>query len=823
MMNNMRNFLFDAWIIDVMVHEKGILLWLKKKNGVVVRVIYEFHPSFYIIPIKQVSNDKIASNNVDYHKFITAMKAHPQIKSVVICKRRVKAEDSHFSQVIHIQVDSPFKFKKTVRQIQELEQFNFYNIDIPLTQMFFYETGLFPFAFCSFELKRKNMELIVNSIILKDSNESILYELPPLRVIWLEIEAKQFGLRIKGTDRLKNCKLSVDPSSVSIPLNSLFSSSEIGIDKHGIPQVIIEGENEKQIFLALQIAIKKIDPDVIFTSHGDEKLFPYLLARASYLHLDHYFSLSRDGASLKSTRFLKNGSNFFMSYGVVHHRSKSQFYLNGRLHIDSAIYGGLHFDDGNLFGLIEVSRVTYSPLQRLTRVTIGGALQSLQFYHAYALGILIPEIKKNSEDFRESGSLLSSDRGGHILNPKVGLFRRVAEIDFTSMYPALMVHYNVSPEIVNCKCCESSGIEVPGLDYHLCSNRKGIVPLSLRIPLTKRISYKNLSKNSNERDSKKFEKMEEALKWILVVCFGYLGFRNARFGRIEAHQTVCAYSRELLLNAMKICENHGLILIHGIVDSLYVRAPNSMDDETFQNECLEVVEEITQKSLIPIRYDPENDFFKFISFLPTKADPDVGALNRYWGMKQKGSIKVRGIELRRHDSPPIIKEFQQEMIETISSSPNVDNFGWLLSSRIVPVLLKYYRDLESRDVNPEKLAITIRVTRRFNEYKVQNYQAIAAKYLEQHGVSIRPGQKISFVIVKDKARNPQDRVLPLDIYHMKNASYDISKYKELIVRALINLLPYKIPKSIRRKLETLSGTQTRFKPKVQKPISAYFT
>ena len=823
MMNNMQNFLFDAWIIDVMVHEKGILLWLKKKNGVVVRAIYEFHPSFYIIPIKQVSDDKITSNNVDYRKFITAIKAHPQIKSATICKRRVKAEDSQFSQVIRIQVDSPFKFKKTIHQIQELERFNFYNIDIPLTQMFFYNTGLFPFAFCSFELKKSQTDLIVHSIVLKDSNESILYDFPPLRVIWLEIEVEQSGLRKKRTDRLKNCKLTVDPCSVNIPLNALFSSSAISIDKHGTPQVIIEGENEKQIFLALQIAIKKIDPDVIFTSHGDEELFPYLLSRASYLHLEHYFSLSRDGDSLKSTRFLKNGSNSFMSYGVVHHSSKSQFYLNGRLHIDSAIYGGLHFDDGNLFGLIEVARVTYSPLQRLTRVTIGGALQSLQFYHAYVLGILIPEIKKNSEDFRESINLLSSDRGGHILNPKVGLFRRVAEIDFTSMYPALMVHYNVSPEIVNCKCCASLKNKVPDLDYHLCSKRKGIVPLSLRVPLTKRICYKNLSRIKNERESKKYEKMEEALKWILVVCFGYLGFRNARFGRIEAHQTVCAYSRELLIEAMKICENHGLILIHGIVDSLYVRAPKSMDDDTFHKECLEVVEEITKNSLIPIRYEPENDFFKFISFLPTKADPNIGALNRYWGVKQKGTIKVRGIELRRHDSPPFIKKFQQEMIEAISSSSNVDNFKWLLSSSIVPILLKYYRDLESRDVNPEDLAITIRVTRRFNEYKVQNYQAIAAKYLEQHGVSIGPGQKISFVIVKDKARNPQDRVLPIDIYHMKNASYDISKYKELLVRALINLLPYKIPESIRSNLETSSGTQTRFNPKVQKPISAYFT
>jgi DNA polymerase-2 len=34
--------------------------------------------------------------------------------------------------------------------------------------------------------------------------------------------------------------------------------------------------------------------------------------------------------------------------------------------------------------------------------------------------------------------------------------------------------------------------------------------------------------------------------------------------------------------------------------------------------------------------------------------------NRYFGVFQSGEIKVRGIELRRHDTPDFIKELQQQ-------------------------------------------------------------------------------------------------------------------------------------------------------------------
>ncbi len=55
-----------------------------------------------------------------------------------------------------------------------------------------------------------------------------------------------------------------------------------------------------------------------------------------------------------------------------------------------------------------------------------------------------------------------------------------------------------------------------------------------------------------------FKARQNALKWILVTCFGYLGYKNARFGRIEAHEAVTAFGRDKLLTAKEICEERGM-------------------------------------------------------------------------------------------------------------------------------------------------------------------------------------------------------------------------------------------------------------------------
>ena len=68
-----------------------------------------------------------------------------------------------------------------------------------------------------------------------------------------------------------------------------------------------------------------------------------------------------------------------------------------------------------------------------------------------------------------------------------------------------------------------------------------------------------------------YDKRQIALKWILVTCFGYLGFKNAKFGTVDGHIAVCAFGREALLNAAHMAEENGFQVIHGIVDSLWLK------------------------------------------------------------------------------------------------------------------------------------------------------------------------------------------------------------------------------------------------------------
>jgi len=68
-----------------------------------------------------------------------------------------------------------------------------------------------------------------------------------------------------------------------------------------------------------------------------------------------------------------------------------------------------------------------------------------------------------------------------------------------------------------------------------------------------------------------YKLQRDSLKWLLVCCFGYTGYKNARFGKIEAHEAINAVARETLLVAKEMAEERGYEVLHALVDSLYVR------------------------------------------------------------------------------------------------------------------------------------------------------------------------------------------------------------------------------------------------------------
>ncbi|MFX0048134.1 MAG: DNA polymerase domain-containing protein [Candidatus Hermodarchaeota archaeon] len=772
---------FKGWLLDVSTYSEGVILWVKtEKDQKVIRIFREFSPEFFAVPKDDVGND--------FKRMQYILAQNQNVKKVRICEKYVKLEDHEKSRILGVTVEKPSLFKKTIKEVDEIGLFTLYNTDLPITQMYFYVNDLFPMSYCQFRIKvekgngKKANILRLVSIELQDDNEKLFYDLPPLRAIWLDVKIDYQGIKPYNNDPISYAEVNiVENDEDNVPRADGYKKQKI----------LIRETNEAETIKMISKVIERLNPDLILTQNGDEFLFPYLVARASKNRITKDLYLSRDKKPLVNCIFeLSGGSDHYMSYGIIRQRSRTQVYLTGRLHLDTATYASLHFTEGNIPGVIEVARISRIPIQRLSRVTIGGALQSIQYYNAYKLDHLIPPFKKSPEGFNTGMDLIRSDRGGHIFEPLIGVFDQVVELDFSSMYPSLMANFNVSSETINCKCCkdDGTGIKVPGLDFHVCTKRQGIISKSISLPLNKRLKYKEYVRKTG---SVRYNFTDIALKWVLVVSFGYLGFKNARFGKIEAHQTVCAFAREFLMRSAEIAERHGCRIIHGIVDSIWLKDTKNRTPKEFEEVTREIATEITESVGIPMSWDGR---YNVIAFLPSRAEPDIPALSHYWGIKSDGEVKVRGIEVRRRDAPKIVKDAQYAFIDVFQGAKTIEEFMKRMA-KAKNILFHYIDKIESGNVSREELTIRQRVSRKPSQYKVNSYQAVAARQLERSGVVVTPGKNVRYIILNADAdpEFPEKKVVLSNHFDEKKHQYDKKKYVELLKRAFENIFPFDFP------------------------------
>ncbi|MDP6560292.1 MAG: DNA polymerase domain-containing protein, partial [Candidatus Binatia bacterium] len=514
--------------------------------------------------------------------------------------------------------------------------------------------------------------------------------------------------------------------------------------------------------------LRKSDPDVVLTQWGDSFIIPQLL-RLSRL-VGKRIAFHRDPQPLGKSR---RESSYF-SYGkIIYQPATHQFF--GRWHIDSQ--NCFLWQESQWEGLFEVARITKLPVQQIARASIGSGITSMQMERAHRENILIPWRKRKPENFKSAADLINSDKGGLVYQPVVGFHENVAEIDFASMYPALMVSYNISPETIGCTCCSHN--RIPEIHYTVCTRREGLVPKTLRPLLDKRAQYKRLQQAaSTSEDTLKFQARQKALKWLLVVCFGYLGYKNARFGRIEAHEAVTALSREVLLQAKEIAEAEGFSMLHAVVDCIWVRKPGATVEE-YQG----LSDRIATSTRIPTVLE---GVYRWLHFLPSRTNSRLGVPNRYVGAFQDGSLKVRGLTLRRHDTPRFIRRAQEKMLRILSAACNLQEYRNRLP-QAQSIFRETLEKLRAGLLPIEDMVITRRLSQDPAEYQKASLIAIAAGELAKGGVLLRAGETIQYIVTDARARDLNSRARAYASI-TSDWSYDVAYYEEQLRRASKELL-----------------------------------
>ncbi len=260
--------------------------------------------------------------------------------------------------------------------------------------------------------------------------------------------------------------------------------------------------------------------------------------------------------------------------------------------------------------------------------------------------------------------------------------------------------------------------------------------------------------------------------------FGYLGYRNARFGRIEAHEAVTAFAREMLLRAKEVAESRGFRMLHALVDSMWLQRSGAT-----RADYEVLAQAVTGATGLPIFVE---GIYRWIEFLPSKTHRGVGVPNRYMGVFDNDTTKVRGIEVRRSDMPALVVQMQEQMLRRMFHCPTLADVRTALPE-ILGILENALVRLRAGDVDAAELVITNTLSQEVSEYRHNTVQAITARTLDRHGVQLHPGEAVQFVITNAGAKVPEDRVRPYALLGT-DWNYDTEAYATLLLRAAATTL-----------------------------------
>ena len=693
---------------------------------------------------------------------------------------RTNIWDGRPLSVLQVSVRYPTQYAALARFVRRSDSgLHLYNSDLMLAPMYCWEKNVFPLARVEVEvdegkgvreertqhLEPRTSPLApgnVRAIECRDDEWAIDYELPPLTIM---------QTRLEGLSR-------VNPQH----------------GRHGALEVAIDGEwrvlddSEEPVVQGFERLLRAHDPDLIVSEWGDSTLFPGLLRQARRNGLE--LSLNREKSPVERSR-----ARSYMSYGRVLFK-ESATTLRGRLHVDTQ--NSFIADQCELDGLWELARVTKLPVQYCARTTTGTGISYMQMELAYRDGTLIPEQKAEPESPKHPDELLRADRGGLVFSPRLGFFANVGELDFVSEFPSIMARFNVSPETVNCPCCPDAP-RVPELGYRVCQRRRGITSRVVERLIEKRQQYKAKSEIRKQKAEDRtvamaplipefqilnslpqssilspqsdahanYKLRRSSLKWLLVCCFGYTGYKNARFGKIEAHEAINALAREKLLVAKEVAEQQGYRVLHALVDSLYVQK-----EGVSRADYERLTRDIEQITNLPMALEA---VYRFVVFLPSKQSPEVPVPNRFFCVSEEGELKVRGLECRRHDTPPLVVRMQMEALAILAEARDFESYCRKLEEAR-EVLERCLAQVEGGGMRAEELVISRRLTRAPGEYKQSNATAIAARQLDQAGVHLRPGENVQYIITNAQAKFPDDRVRAWTLWEGWRG-YDVNKYQ----------------------------------------------
>ena len=742
----------DFWLLDLnFEHYQGkptIWLWGITRQNTRALLIDSYEPYFYLLPPSGENIEQLKQQ-------LDREKPHSSISRTVIEKKKGLSAEK---QVLKVFCNDPESLEKCARATRKsVEGSKAYEHDLRPATKYQNDQEVRPCQWYKVEADQADLDPSQYSV-----DEALIATGHPAQTTTGDPPA----LRTLGFSPLSISEAG-SPSPARDPIRLIAWRGNDG--KHGLLEAAA-GSDEKILESFGQI-ITENNPDVMFSFGGNTQHWPYITRRAEktrktlaigrgkvppHQSLYGHFSITgRANVDLADfaedlydvkEKTLGNVARYLGLRSDMAPIDETEYYTywtrpsdHPKLVTNIRAEAETILELGNdaLPYILQLSWLSALPLDQVLTAAVGFRVDSYMMMEAHKQGQLVPPRTEQP---------IIPYKGAIVLQPEPGLYENVAALDFSSMYPSLMIKYNISPDTLVSNGKEKDVFIAPEVGHRFCKDPEGFYPIVLKKLLdNRRSAKKELTRLQRGTTAYRLLKARErATKIITNAVYGFAGWAGSRWYFREVAESAAALGRRTITESVSIAKSMGLKVLYGDTDSLFLE----YDEGRVKEFLLTIDRQLGLEIAI-------GQVYKRILFTESK--------KKYAGLKQTGELDVVGMEAIRGDWSGLAKEVQNRVLQMV-----LEDKG---PSRAMSYVSSLAKDLKGANLPLSAFVIWKALTKRPEEYEVHAPHVEAAKKLAKAGWPVTSGNRVGYVIAKGPGKLYQ-RAEPYSKVSLDDVDFD---------------------------------------------------
>lgn len=383
-------------------------------------------------------------------------------------------------------------------------------------------------------------------------------------------------------------------------------------------------------------------------------------------------------------------------------------------------------------------------------------------------------------------------KGAYVMDPTYrGIARNVHVADFASLYPSIIITWNMSPDTkVSSNWDDGPACQSPLTNICFRTDVRGILPDAVAelIRMRKHCSDMQASFPPGTDEHQEWKRKSNAYKVTANSFYGVVGSPFSRYFDRQVAESVTQNGKWLILKTKEAAEKVGYSVGYADTDSIFVTGCTREEFAKFVEWCNtdlypEILKEVgCTENKIKLAYEKAFDRVFF-----TSAKKYAGNFLHYKGKEASKDSKpeIKGLEWKRGDALRMARQFQGETIDMLVGGLRkelTDKFGDMSHlPEVVPtenlddyhlIIARTRTHVLEAPLGIEEIRQSKALKKPIKEYvqKVktdgtlgaQPPHVVVAKILKQRGEEVGEGTRIEY-IVTDGASSPM-QVIPADDY-----------------------------------------------------------